>query len=462
MQNSLILAGIRKVVTMLIPGGGFLNAIIGAFQSVQFVIQRGSQIASVIMSGLGSIGAIAAGNISGAAGLIERTMAGSIPIALGFVAKLVGIGNLGGKIKGIFTRVRGKLDALVDKLVLKVKGLIGKIKTGATNTAAKAKQFLSGIFGKKSFTAGKEGHSVWVDMKGGTATLMIASTPREATQQLLNFAKGAKTSLGADPQGIYGKFIQPKLSYAMSAVNTEKQKLKTVTSALPPEERKAKLEMGVKASNITSRVGELTKNLLDEIARHASNTATMPMATLSFPLVSQKGTTYDQQELRLQLGEQENALRRMTVQEWLKRYPYYPGASRSAKQAVKKLDAQERVKYRNDEAQRMIDDLFPRLVKQFIAEGKPNNIATLTEAENEAKKRVADFMKTQAALHLPDKIAGGHYLLDINGVGDGDVNSFIGSQWTSGNKVGLIKANCEQVDAAHRATTHLNVRLEAR
>ena len=129
-QNALILAGIRKVVTMLIPGGGFLNAIIGAFQSVQFVIQRGSQIASVIMSGLGSIGAIAAGNISGAAGLIERTMAASIPLALDFVGRLVGIGNLGQKIKRVIQKVRGRLDKLVDKLVLKVKGLIGKLKGG--------------------------------------------------------------------------------------------------------------------------------------------------------------------------------------------------------------------------------------------------------------------------------------------------------------------------------------------
>ena len=73
------------------------------------VIQRGPQIASVIMSGLGSIGAIAAGNISGAAGLIERTMAASIPLALDFVGRLVGIGNLGQKIKRRVVRSVGQM-----------------------------------------------------------------------------------------------------------------------------------------------------------------------------------------------------------------------------------------------------------------------------------------------------------------------------------------------------------------
>ncbi|AZI43659.1 hypothetical protein EHF33_13620 [Deinococcus psychrotolerans] len=112
-----------------------MNAIIGAFQSVQFVIERGAQIASVIMDAFNSVGAIAAGNISGAAGLVERSLAGAIPLALSFVAKLVGIGNLGGKIKNIITKVRGRLDGLVDKMVGKVKGLLAKLGVGKDGKA---------------------------------------------------------------------------------------------------------------------------------------------------------------------------------------------------------------------------------------------------------------------------------------------------------------------------------------
>lgn len=97
-----------------------------------------------------------------------------------------------------------------------------------------------------------------------------------------------------------------------------------------------------------------------------------------------------------------------------------------------------------------------------IAEWMPNNIATSEKADVEAQRRVTAFMSTQAALHMPDKIAGGDYLLDINGMGDSNVNSFIGSQWNSDSKIGKLKIACDAVPAALRFTIHLNVRLEAR
>ncbi|MGY2896869.1 hypothetical protein ACVWZX_004915 [Deinococcus sp. UYEF24] len=125
--QSLVVAGIQKVVTMLIPGGGFINAIIGAFQTVQTVIQQGAQIAQVVTSALGSIGAIAAGNIGSAVGLIDRTLGGAIPVALAWLGKVVGVGNIGGKVKSIILKVRTRLDSVVDKLVGKVKGLIDKL-----------------------------------------------------------------------------------------------------------------------------------------------------------------------------------------------------------------------------------------------------------------------------------------------------------------------------------------------
>ena len=77
----------------------------------------------------------------------------------------------------------------------------------------------------------------------------------------------------------------------------------------------------------------------------------------------------------------------------------------------------------------------------------------------DAKTRMDTFINTQAALHMPDKIAGGDYLLDIQGLGDSDVNSFIGTQWNSGGKIGQIKKACDSVDSIYRANTYVNVKL---
>ena len=124
--KSLVLTGIQKLVTMLVPGGGFINSIIGAFQTVQTIVQQAAQIGQVVTSALGSVAAIAAGNISGAVGLIDRALGGAIPVALAWLGKLVGLGNLGGKIRNVINKVRGRLDRVVDKIVAKVKGIIEK------------------------------------------------------------------------------------------------------------------------------------------------------------------------------------------------------------------------------------------------------------------------------------------------------------------------------------------------
>ncbi len=134
--KSVVMAGITKVASMLIPGGGFVQALIGAFRSVQFVIEQGKQIMGVITSAVQSVGAIAAGNIGAAVKGVENTLARSIPVALGFLGKVLGLGNIGAKVKNVITKVRGKLDALLDKAVARIRKLIEKM-TPASKKGAK-------------------------------------------------------------------------------------------------------------------------------------------------------------------------------------------------------------------------------------------------------------------------------------------------------------------------------------
>lgn len=125
--KSVVMAGITKVASMLIPGGGFVQALIGAFRSVQFVVQQGQQIMGVVASAVQSVGAIAAGNIAAAVSGVESTLARSIPVALGFLGKVLGLGNIGARIKAVIARVRGKLDALLDRAVARIQKLIERM-----------------------------------------------------------------------------------------------------------------------------------------------------------------------------------------------------------------------------------------------------------------------------------------------------------------------------------------------
>ncbi|MFT2721901.1 DUF4157 domain-containing protein [Deinococcus sp. A31D244] len=133
--KSVVMAGITKVASMLIPGGGFVQALMGAFRSVQFVVQQGQQIMGVITSAVQSAGAIAAGNIGAAVKGVESTLARSIPVALGFLGKVLGLGNIGTKIKAVIAKVRGKLENLLDKIVARIKTAISKLVKKGTGPA---------------------------------------------------------------------------------------------------------------------------------------------------------------------------------------------------------------------------------------------------------------------------------------------------------------------------------------
>ncbi len=80
----------------------------------------------------------------------------------------------------------------------------------------------------------------------------------------------------------------------------------------------------------------------------------------------------------------------------------------------------------------------------------------LKEAEEHDQK----WLDTQAALHNPDQVAGGH-ASNIGGVGDKGINSSIGSQWRY--RIDEVDAQiqklAESMSEAERNSTYLNVNL---
>ncbi|WP_235693139.1 eCIS core domain-containing protein [Deinococcus aquaedulcis] len=129
--RSLVTAGAAKVASMLVPGGAFVQALLTAFQGVQTLVSQSSQIMGVIMNALGSVQAIAAGQVGAAAGFIERTIGGSIPVVLTFLGKVARIGNIAPRIRATVTNLRTRLDGAIDKLIGRVKGILQRPPTSA-------------------------------------------------------------------------------------------------------------------------------------------------------------------------------------------------------------------------------------------------------------------------------------------------------------------------------------------
>ncbi|MFZ3287925.1 MAG: DUF6861 domain-containing protein [Telluria sp.] len=83
---------------------------------------------------------------------------------------------------------------------------------------------------------------------------------------------------------------------------------------------------------------------------------------------------------------------------------------------------------------------------------------SLIEADKKAEQIAAEKMKTLAALHIPDMIAGGKDV--IGDFGDRNINSRIGAQWNKGGRLAELDKAANALPQAIRAITKMNVKLE--
>ena len=149
-----IKGGITWMLSLLNPAAAFIKACKAIYDIVMFIVERGSQIMEFVNSVIDSIGAIARGNLCDAAQKVEGALAKALPLAISFLASLLGLGGITDKIKEGIDKVRKPIEKAVDFVVLGavkgfkkvfggaigwVKGKAEKGKQWATDKATAAK-----------------------------------------------------------------------------------------------------------------------------------------------------------------------------------------------------------------------------------------------------------------------------------------------------------------------------------
>jgi hypothetical protein len=125
--ETIIKKAIAKVVTMFNPAGAIVQAVIGICDTVTFLIEKASQIMALIEAVINSVTAIAQGAIGGAANWIEKSLASTIPLVIGFLAQLLGLGGISKKIKETIEKVQNFVDKAIDKAIAKIVALVKKL-----------------------------------------------------------------------------------------------------------------------------------------------------------------------------------------------------------------------------------------------------------------------------------------------------------------------------------------------
>ncbi|MFD4370523.1 hypothetical protein ACFWPY_02865, partial [Streptomyces sp. NPDC058527] len=209
---TVIIAGITWILSLLNPASAFIRAVKGIIDIVTFVVTQGAQIADFVNAVLDAVIHIANGGAAGVPKMVETALAASIPLLIGFLASLLGIGSLANKVKSVFQAVSKPVNRAIDKIVdfiaKKGKTLWQKLKDksrpkkeGQEDIKGNASKAATSFpLPRKGFRSlDKESHKVQFDAKSPGARLMVHSSPQDIEKYLTGWETELETA--ADPGG---------------------------------------------------------------------------------------------------------------------------------------------------------------------------------------------------------------------------------------------------------------------
>lgn len=194
---TVIIAGITWILSLLNPASAFVRAVKGIIDIVTFIVTQGAQIIDFVNAVLDAVIQIANGGQAGVPKLVEAALAASVPLLIGFLAALLGIGGLANKVKSVFQSVSRPVTRAIDKIVdfiaKKGKALWSNLrrkdraeKGGDSRPSQKSKGDAQSqkISFSENFTMAGEGHTLYGESKGTQIVVEMASARREWVEEL--------------------------------------------------------------------------------------------------------------------------------------------------------------------------------------------------------------------------------------------------------------------------------------
>jgi hypothetical protein len=175
--TKIIVAGITWLISLLNPAAAFIKACKLIYDVVMFFVNNIERIGKFVNSIIDSVADMVRGNVSAVVNKIEDVLGQMVPIIIGFLASVLGLGGIGEKIRSIVQKLQKPVNKALDLVIKTGLKLAGPIIRG-----------IKGISGrvKAKVAAGK----AWVKAKvrGGD------DTPEGRQQRLV---KGVRSGVAA-------------------------------------------------------------------------------------------------------------------------------------------------------------------------------------------------------------------------------------------------------------------------
>ncbi len=199
----IITAGITWLIGLLNPAAAFIKACKLIYDVIMFFVDNASRIVTFVNTVLDSVADIVRGNVGAVVTKIEDALGQMVPILIGFLASVIGLGGIGQKIRQIVQTLQKPINKAVDfviktglklagPIIRGIKGISGKVKAKvaagkawvkgkveagkewARGKVASVKEFFTV---RRRFEVDGEAHSIYTGADG--SSLIVASTPTE-------------------------------------------------------------------------------------------------------------------------------------------------------------------------------------------------------------------------------------------------------------------------------------------
>jgi hypothetical protein len=184
--TKIITAGITWLIGLLNPAAAFIKACKLIYDVVMFFVNNASRILKFVNTIIDSVADIVRGNVGGVIDKINDVLGQMVPIIIGFLASVIGIGGIGQKIRQIIETLQKPVNKAIDfviktglklagPIIRGLKGISGKIKA----KVAAGKAWVKGkIEAGKQWAKGKvEAGKKWVKGKVAAVKGKLAGKP---------------------------------------------------------------------------------------------------------------------------------------------------------------------------------------------------------------------------------------------------------------------------------------------
>jgi hypothetical protein len=189
-ESKIITAGITWLISLLNPAAAFIKACKLIYDVVMFFVNNAARIMKFVDTVIDSVADIVRGNVSGVVEKINNVLGQMVPILIGFLASVIGLGGIGQKIRKIVETLQKPFNRALDfviktglklagPLIRRVSGVRDKVKAKAAagkawvkGKAEAGKAALIRLF-KRTFTVSGVTHTLKAVKRTANAPLRL-------------------------------------------------------------------------------------------------------------------------------------------------------------------------------------------------------------------------------------------------------------------------------------------------